>query len=69
MNLADAFMSLVERGCSVLLSNSDTSLVRQLYRRYEMKSVEVSRPINCKGKKRTGFRELIILGKKRQGFS
>jgi DNA adenine methylase len=66
--LAEWFTELVERGCTVLLSNSDTSLVRQLYRQYVVKSVDVSRPISCKGRKRTGFRELIVLGRRRVGL-
>jgi DNA adenine methylase len=58
--LAEWFAELVDRRCSVVLSNSDTPLVRRLYRQYSMRSVEVNRPINCKGKGRTGFKELII---------
>ena len=58
--LADAFADLVERGCIVLLSNSDTPFIRMLYRGYDCESFEVSRPISCLGKRRRGFRELIV---------
>ncbi len=58
--LAGAFTDLVERGCRVLLSNSDTPFVRGLYRAYEFTSFEASRPISCLGKRRSGFRELIV---------
>jgi DNA adenine methylase len=60
LKLAEWFGELASRGCIVVLSNSDTALVRRLYRRYFMKSIEVNRPINCKGKGRTGFKELVI---------
>ncbi len=58
--LADWFGELVRRGCSVVLSNSDTGLIRALYETYPRRSIPVNRPISCKGSRRTGFRELII---------
>jgi DNA adenine methylase len=58
--LADWFAELVSRDCNVVLSNSDTEFIQRLYRRYKKISVEVNRPISCKGKGRTGFRELVI---------
>lgn len=60
--LAEIFMRLVDRGCVVLLSNSDTPLTRYLYRDFEMKKVNVNRPINSVGTGRKGYRELIVLG-------
>ena len=60
IKLAEWFGELASRRCIVVLSNSDTPLVRRLYRKYFMKSIEVNRPINCKGKGRTGFKELVI---------
>jgi DNA adenine methylase len=60
IELSNRFADLAGRGCDVLLSNSDTHLIRKLYRRYNVRSVEVSRPISCKGKSRGGFKELII---------
>jgi len=58
--LAELFAKLSDRGCLVLLSNSDTPLTRKLYRNYWFSSIEVNRPISCNGKKRRGFRELIV---------
>lgn len=58
--LAEWFAELAKRRCVALLSNSDTPLIRRLYREYFMESIEVNRPINCKGKGRTGFKELVI---------
>src|SRR6266568_379215 len=60
MELANRFAQLAERGCNVLLSNSDTHLIRKLYGNYSVRSIDVSRPISCKGKNRKGFKELII---------
>jgi len=58
--LAEHFATLTERGCAVLLSNSDTPMVRRLYRGFRMKSFTVARPISCIGKRRNGFRELVV---------
>ncbi len=60
--LADEFAELVDRGCAVLLSNSDTSLTRRLYKEFDARRVSVNRPISCVGTRRTGYRELIVLG-------
>jgi DNA adenine methylase len=63
--LAEEFGKLVNRGCTVLLSNSETVLTRNLYRDFEMTKVTVNRPINCVGARRTGYKELIVLGRRR----
>lgn len=63
--LAEWFESLDDRGCNVLLSNSDTPLVRRLYRRYKIVEIQVVRPISCIGNKRRGFREVVIYNKQR----
>jgi DNA adenine methylase len=61
-DLSDEFGKLVDRGCTVLLSNSETPLTRHLYRDFEIKKVTVNRPINSVGEGRKGYRELIVLG-------
>ena len=63
--LAGEFARLVDRGCTVLLSNSDTSLTRRLYEEYDTRRVLVNRPISCVGTGRTGYRELVVLGTSR----
>jgi DNA adenine methylase len=63
--LAEEFGKLVSRGCTVLLSNSDTVFTRHLYRGFEMKKVTVNRPINSVGTGRKGYKELIVLGHRR----
>jgi DNA adenine methylase len=60
--LVEEFGRLVDRGCLVILSNSDTALTRYLYRDFEMKKVTVNRPINSVGAGRRGYKELIVLG-------
>ncbi len=67
--LAVEFARLREHGSRVLLSNSDTRLVRKLYYSYYRKSVSVNRPISCVGTGRTGFKELIIFGHMRNKTS
>lgn len=65
MELAGEFARLVDRGCTVLLSNSDTALTRRLYEEFDARRVLVNRPISCVGTGRTGYRELIVLGTSR----
>jgi DNA adenine methylase len=61
--LAEVFGRLVRRGCTVLLSNSDTPLTRRLYSEFDIHSVNVNRPINSVGSGRTGHKELIVVGR------
>lgn len=60
--LASIFKLLDKKGCNLLLSNSDSQLIRKLYREYNdyMVSVDVNRAINSKGNKRSGHKELLI---------
>src|SRR5467141_4809092 len=67
--LAEEFGKLVDRGCTVLLSNSETELTRGLYREFETRRVTVNRPINSVGAGRKGYKELIVLGRLRQNLS
>jgi DNA adenine methylase len=60
--LAHEFGKLVDRGCTVLLSNSETRLTRHLYRDFDVVKVAVNRPINSVGTGRKGYKELIVLG-------
>jgi DNA adenine methylase len=61
--LARVFTELDNRGCFVMLSNSDTKTVRELYADYESTTfqVEAERMISSIGSQRTGHRELLIL--------
>ncbi len=60
--LAEQFAKLVDRGCTVLLSNSETALTHRLYHDFEVRKVAVNRPINSVGTARKGYKELIVLG-------
>ena len=60
MALANVYRKLLDRGCSILLSNSDIPFIRTLYSDFSIKDVNVQRAINCKGSKRAGHKELLI---------
>jgi DNA adenine methylase len=61
-SLAEIFNKLDARGCKVLLSNSDTEYVRELYADYakNIRQVSVRRNINSRASKRLGHTELLI---------
>lgn len=63
---------LIKIGCTVLISNNDTTFVRDLFKGdnyeivYEIKSLQANRNINSSGKKRaTKVQEVLIYGKRR----
>jgi DNA adenine methylase len=60
--LAKIFKKLTNRGCNILLSNSDSVYIRELYSEFkeDIIEVKVQRAINSKALKRTGHTELII---------
>lgn len=60
--LADTFHELTRRGCLVMLSNSDTPLIRELYSDYMHGAVVVqgTRCVNSRGDGRGRVNELLI---------
>ena len=54
---------LIADGVNVLLSNSDTPLVRELYKGFHIERVSAPRRINSNGAKRGNVGELLISGK------
>lgn len=58
--LAKVFAELTEKGVKVLLSNSMTDLVRELYDGYELEAVLARRFVNSKGDKRGHVSEALI---------
>jgi DNA adenine methylase len=62
LELSKIFLKLDDAKCKVLLSNSDTPLIRKLYSDFSnhIKEVNVSRLINCKASRRIGHKELLI---------
>jgi len=59
--LARVFRNLDARGCFIMLSNSDTELVRQEYQEYKSIKVEANRAISCKVSTRKAVSELVIV--------
>ena len=61
--LADVYSALDERGCLLMLSNSDTPFIRQLYRRFVVNTwtVRARRSINSKADRRGRISELVVL--------
>jgi DNA adenine methylase len=59
--LAETYRRLDRRGCLLMLSNSDTPLVRDLYSGFNLVSLEARRAINCKSDRRGPVPELLIL--------
>jgi len=59
-NLRNAFADLARRGVYVMLSNSDTPLIRELYTDFRIDRVYASRSINSKASRRGKIAELII---------
>jgi DNA adenine methylase len=62
--LAGCVHALVDIGVHVLVSNSNTKVVRQLYRnrKLTLRRVHAPRAINCKSDRRGKVRELLIVG-------
>lgn len=58
--LADCFKELDKKGCLLMLSNSYTSLIKNLYKDFNQTTVMASRAISCKGEGRGKIKELVI---------
>ena len=62
--LAQVFQKLDEKGCYVMLSNSDTAFIHNLYEQYFNKNlvtkVYATRMINCDGSKRGAISEIVV---------
>jgi DNA adenine methylase len=60
LRLRDIALDLKSRGVHVMLSNSDTPIVRELYRGFKLHEVQARRSVNSNGKGRGKVGELII---------
>ncbi|MBW4595556.1 MAG: DNA adenine methylase [Brasilonema angustatum HA4187-MV1] len=58
--LREVFGELAKRGVKVMLSNSDTSFIRELYKDFHIHTVLAGRSINSNAKKRGVINELLI---------
>jgi len=64
LRLRDTFIRLYEKGCYVLLSNSNTEFINSIYE-YPgviIKNVDAARSINSKADKRGKIKEVLIIG-------
>lgn len=62
MRLRDYFKSLDEKGINVILSNSSSPFIREIYKDFEIVEVYCSRNINSKSDKRGKIPEYLIVG-------
>lgn len=58
--LRDKFKELSDRGCKVMLSNSNAPLITQLYKDFNIHEIYAARSINATGTKRGKIAELLI---------
>lgn len=58
--LRDVFVELAQRGVKVMLSNSDTSFIRNLYKDFHIHTILAGRAINSNAKKRGKINELLV---------
>ena len=58
--LANVFRRLSDKGVRLMLSNSSTPEIKELYNGFSIHTVMAKRFINCNGHKRSGASELII---------
>ena len=59
-HLAKVFKELDKKGCKVMLSNSDTDFIKNLYKEYNINFVKATRMINCDATKRGKISEIVV---------
>jgi DNA adenine methylase len=62
--LSKLFRRLSARGCHLMLSNSDSPQIRELYKGFNIETVTATRAINSNAQKRGRINELLILNYK-----
>ena len=69
VRLARVYKELADKGCYVMLSNHNTTLVKELYKNFNIHVIEAKRNINANGKKRGKVEEVIITNyENKRGF-
>lgn len=58
--LAKVYKELSNKGCYVMLSNNNTTLIKELYKDFNIHIIEAKRSINSNGAKRGKVEEVII---------
>lgn len=64
--LVEVYRGCWQRGAVALLSNSDCSLTRELYRDLDVHTVQATRAINSASDRRGHINELLVLGVRRR---
>jgi len=59
--LANLFATAANRGVQLMLSNSDTPATRELYGKFNLRTVQARRSVNCDGSKRGRVSELVAM--------
>ncbi|MFZ3383455.1 MAG: DNA adenine methylase [Candidatus Methanoperedens sp.] len=59
--LADVYRELDKKGCQLMLSNSYSDFILELYNDYRIEKVSAKRMINCNGNGRGAIAEAVIL--------
>jgi DNA adenine methylase len=59
--LAELYRMLDKKGCYLMLSNSDTPLIRELYAKFDIREVSARRNINSKADRRGPVGELVVI--------
>jgi DNA adenine methylase len=59
--LAEVYRALDKKGCLLVLSNSDTTLVRQLYKDFRKVAVSARRNINSRADRRGPIKERLVV--------
>jgi DNA adenine methylase len=60
IQLAELFATLAKRGAHVILSNSDTPFIRELYKDFHIETVYASRLINTRSDLRGTVKEVLV---------
>jgi DNA adenine methylase len=62
--LAKEYRRLSNMKSTVLLSNSNSALITDLYKDFNIMTISTSRPINCNASNRLNHHELLITNKR-----
>lgn len=61
IKLKSVFEYLDKKGCKVMLSNSNSKFIKDLYKDYRIEKVKAARSINSKGSGRGKIEEVVVL--------
>ncbi|MCZ7392382.1 MAG: DNA adenine methylase [Candidatus Methanoperedens sp.] len=61
IRLAEVYRELDKKGCLLMLSNSYSEFILELYGNYRIEQVSAKRMINCNGKKRGAIPEAVVM--------